>query len=154
VNSTDRSARHLLRVRSLEQLDLALAALEEGDPEPSSALASAVRLAVEDRLAGPDPVEKVAHKLRLFARREARSEFGDVPHPETAAWIKRAEELALDVDGLRGLAEWHANSWLFDDALATLEDLVSVAGPDHPNTLTSRHNLATWRQEVEQLQTK
>jgi len=80
--------------------------------------------------------------------------------PAAAAAILQEREWAAPLDAdhpntltVRGnLASWLGQAGRVDDAVATLEQLLSdrlrVLGPDHPHTLTTRSHLAFWLRVV------
>ncbi|MCP3879631.1 MAG: ATP-binding protein, partial [Sulfitobacter sp.] len=129
------------RIEALEAVDLALAALQHEDPEPFFELPSAVRGALENRAEDLRSTEGI-ESLRVYVHQQAHAEFGDVPSPRMAGWIDRAAQMAATASGLANLGLWRSLAWDFDAAVADLTDLERRLGSDHPNTLTSRNNLA------------
>ena len=128
----------------LGEIDDALAALARGEPEAFLRLPTPARVALEARLAGGNPIS-----LRIDLHRAAQDEFGHVRHPAMQPWVARAEDLVLaSGDGQRTatqlvLAGWLGRAWRFGEATAVVEEVARILGPEHPDTLTARHNLAT-----------
>jgi tetratricopeptide (TPR) repeat protein len=129
-------------VALLGESDDALAALASGDPEPFIRLPTPVRSALEEQLGGHDLVD-----VRRELHRTALAEFGHNRHPAMAAWIERAEDIAAaHGPGVTAaqllLADWLGRAWRFDEAAEVVAAAAATLGEDHPDTLTSRNNLA------------
>jgi tetratricopeptide (TPR) repeat protein len=130
-------------VSLLGQVDDALAALMDGNPEPFIRLPAPVRAALEDQLdtLGPLGVRSDIHNA-------AASEFGRTRHPEMTRWIIRAEDLIAGSPGPEKpngqllLAGWLGRAWRFDEATEVLAAVTSALGEEEPRTLTARSNLA------------
>ena len=129
------------RLELLTTIDLALELLSHGDPEPLLALNSSVRRAVEHLLQDSTDQADIA-RARLAVHSFARRTFGDVPHEDMNEWELRARSLATTAAGRLNLFGWRASQWDFDNAVTDSLDLQTELGPDHPDTLTTRHNLA------------
>jgi tetratricopeptide (TPR) repeat protein len=135
----------------LGRADDALAALRAGDAEPIMALPSMVRAALERRCKGAaNPDEGIA-EVRRELHQAALDYMGNTPRePQSGQWAARAEQLAGSSHEAKDLslwAQWLAQGWRFDEALAVIDLLIgehesTVLGPDHPDTLMLRDGLA------------
>ena len=121
----------------LGEVDDALAALAGDDPEPFLRLPTPVRVALEEQLAGRDPIA-----VRIEMHDAAKAEFGHVRHPAMTPWIARTEALVAASAGDPAaraqllLCEWLGRAWRFDDATVVLE-AASATRTDDPAVLTA-----------------
>nr|WP_237448490.1 tetratricopeptide repeat protein [Nocardioides flavescens] len=130
VVSVTRSLSRLPKTRApsvalLDEVDLSLSRLTEGDPSAFLCLPAPVRSAVE-ALPSTLPVTSI----RLIVHQLAATELGRVRHPAMDPWIARAGELATstgtDLARLQ-LVRWLARAWRFDEALTGLVDSDGLA---------------------------
>lgn len=133
-------------VEQLGRIDDALNALKLDDPNPFLQLPTPLRLALEEHLATTTTRNEDIRTLQLAVHRLAADEMGDVPHPQSESWLARSANLLAntptDADALAQHVQWLILCWRFPEAEATLLTLDTLRGPDHPDTLTSRNNLA------------
>ncbi|MCH7668999.1 MAG: tetratricopeptide repeat protein, partial [Acidobacteria bacterium] len=139
------------RLSQLEELDEALAALSQGNPEPLLNLPSAVRRAAEDHL-GDDPTDEQAiGKTRVFVHRAALGAFGDsrTPFRDSADdTVDRWMEAALNIvgstpAGFALTALWACATGDFKAAESAILDCGRVLGRRHPDTLDARSSIAS-----------
>ncbi len=139
------ASRGVAKVALLAKIDSALRALDDGDAEPMFRLPTQVRRAVEELF---DTRQESIIGVAMTVHGLARTEFGDVPHPDMEFWENSASHLAAVSDGdaavpLANLANWQASRWDFPAAARSIAENERVLGPDHPDTLASRGNLAS-----------
>lgn len=109
------------------EVDDALAALGNGDPEPFLRLPSALRVALEDQLDdGPNQDALFAARCRLHLH--THQEIGRWPQPTTTTWIARAEDLVTTAPdpvavGLAQLilAGWLGRAWRLVEACTVVD---------------------------------
>ncbi len=126
------------RVKLLGRIDDAISAYLDDDPTPIMRLPTTIRRALEDR------IEELS-EVRLSLHSWVSAEFGNTPHSEMTHWEKRAGDLFArsgSSSALMWLNEWQIRRWHFEAALTSLIQLHEILGPDHPDTLTTRNNLA------------
>jgi tetratricopeptide (TPR) repeat protein len=136
-------------VELLGDVDDALDALAEGDPDPALGLHVALRTALETQLEH-DPEMGIdmssLTELRQQINDAARRQFGRVPHPDMARWIERTEALLVHstIDQRRvnreRLADWNGRNWQFDTARSILD--LSEGSSENPDTLRAWASLA------------
>ena len=129
-------------VELLGEIDDALAALGRDDPEAFIRLPTPVRVALETHLS-----TRALGDVRREIHYAAASEFGHTQHPAMAAWIARAQAMVTNDASNVGLVQlllvdWLGRAWRFDEAGEVLAAAASELRPEHPDTLTARHNLA------------
>jgi len=128
-------------VALLGEVDDALAALSDSDPEPFLRLPTPVRVALEARLGRGG-----TGLVRVDIHRVALDEFGHTHHPAMKPWITRAEGLvAASAMGQARtaqllLATWLGRAWRFDEANAILA--AASGASDDPDVLRTRESLA------------
>ena len=127
----------------LGEIDDALAALMDDDPEPFLRLPTPVRVALEEQLD-----RRGRLPLRVEIHDSAQEEFGHTRHPAMQPWIARAESLIaesrdVEIPAMQFLlASWLGRAWRFDEAAAVLEAADAELGTDHAATLTAHEILA------------
>jgi tetratricopeptide (TPR) repeat protein len=131
-------------VSLLGEVDDALVALMDGNPELFIRLPAPVRAALEDQLDTLGPV-----RVRFDIHKAAVSEFGHTRHPEMTRWIARGENLIErspgpeKPDGQLLLADWLGRAWRFEEATEVLAAVTGALREEEPRTLTARSNLAS-----------
>lgn len=119
-------------------VDDALARLAAGFPDDYLMLPAAIRT-VFDRLLDVHRLPESVSRARLDVHAAAAAEFGTAgvaPHPETNAWVRRAEELArsgfpaLHIEINTQLIDWYSKAWRLDEARAVWEMMHTEINPE------------------------
>jgi tetratricopeptide (TPR) repeat protein len=116
-------------VALLSEVDSALSALMDENPEPLIRLPAPIRGALEDKLRS-----EAVLGVRFDIHDAAISEFGHTRHPDMAEWIARAEEMVIAATGKERtdaqllLADWLGRAWRFDEA----EEVLAAADGAKP----------------------
>ena len=126
----------------LGEIDDALAALGNNDPESLLRLPTPIRAALERELEA-----RTLASIRAQLHRAAWDEFGEVPHPAMTAWITRAEKWITSPqpdDGFVAQAVitgWLTRAWRFAEAEEALITMTQMLDAEHLDTLGSRYSL-------------
>ncbi|MFV0458241.1 MAG: tetratricopeptide repeat protein [Actinomycetales bacterium] len=132
----------------LAQIDDALAALEARDAAPLLQIESPVRSLIDSRLGEGDAEgsAQTIHDIRYDLHWAALADLRlDAPADE---WALRAANLVgrgdsrPDAAALVLLFEWLARAGRLEEAAVLVDSIDETLGPDHPEVLTTHHNLA------------